>query len=98
MPRPGRIRASTPPLICSTGISWQGCGARITSCSPVRKYPAPGTQARTLAIPSTTSSTWLMPGEIVPFGRYKGQPVEVMADTGRYGLLRMARRTAVVQR
>ena len=55
----GRIRASTPPLTCSTGISWQGCGTRVTSCSPVRKYPAPGTQARTLVIPSTTSSTWV---------------------------------------
>jgi len=57
MLRSGRIRASTPSLICSTGISWQGYGARVTSCSPVRKYPAPGTQARTLVIPSTTSST-----------------------------------------
>ena len=27
---------------------------------PVRKYPAPGTQARTLVIPSTTTSTWLV--------------------------------------
>ena len=27
---------------------------------PVRKYPAPGTQAQTLVIPSTTSSTWLV--------------------------------------
>jgi len=32
--RSGRIRASTPPLICSTGISWQGCGSRVTSCPP----------------------------------------------------------------
>ena len=39
MPRSDRIRASTPPLICSTGISWHGCGARVTSCSPVRKCP-----------------------------------------------------------
>ena len=59
MPRPGRIRASAPPLICSTRISWHDCGARITSCSPARKYPAPATQARTLVIPSTTSSTWV---------------------------------------
>ena len=60
MLRSGRIRASTPPLTCSTAISWPDCGARVTSCSPVRKYPAPGTQARTLVIPSTTSSTWLV--------------------------------------
>ena len=56
----GRIRARAPPLTCSTGISWPDCGARVTSCSPVRKYPAPGTQARTLVIPSTTSPTWLL--------------------------------------
>ena len=36
---PGRIRASTPPLICSTGISWPGRGARVTASFPVRKYP-----------------------------------------------------------
>jgi len=59
MPRSGRIRASAPPLICSSEISWQGCGACVTSCSPMRKYPAPATQARTLVIPSTTSSTWV---------------------------------------
>jgi hypothetical protein len=58
--RSGRIRASAPSLICSSGISRQGCEARVTSCSPVRKYPAPGTQARTLVIPSTTSSTWVI--------------------------------------
>ena len=27
----------------------------------------------------STSSSWLMPGEVVPLGKYKGQPVEVMA-------------------
>jgi hypothetical protein len=42
MLRSGRIRASTPSLICSTGVSWQGCGARVTACSPVRKYPHRG--------------------------------------------------------
>jgi hypothetical protein len=31
MLRSGRIRASTPPLICSTGISWQGCCLRRTT-------------------------------------------------------------------
>ena len=41
MPRSGRIRASTPPLICSTGISWQGCGARGTSC-PRAEVPRTG--------------------------------------------------------
>ena len=41
MPRSGHLRASTPPLTCSTGISWHGCQARATSCSPVRKHPAP---------------------------------------------------------
>jgi lysyl-tRNA synthetase, class II len=35
MPRSGRIRASAPPLTCSSEISWQGCGACVTSCSPV---------------------------------------------------------------
>jgi hypothetical protein len=39
MLKSGRIRASTPPPICSTGISRQGCGARVTSCPPVRNYP-----------------------------------------------------------
>ena len=39
---------SAPSLSCSSGIFWQGCGARVTCCSPVRKYPAPATQARTL--------------------------------------------------
>ena len=42
MLRSGRIPASTPPLICSTGISWPGCGARVTACSPVRNYPHRG--------------------------------------------------------
>jgi hypothetical protein len=37
--RSGRIRASAPPLIWSTEISWPGCGACVTSRSPVRKYP-----------------------------------------------------------
>jgi hypothetical protein len=39
MLRSGRIRASTPSLICSTGISWQGYGARVTSCSPCGSTP-----------------------------------------------------------
>ena len=39
MPWSGRIRASAPPLICSSEISWQGCGACVTSCSPVRTGP-----------------------------------------------------------
>jgi hypothetical protein len=46
------------PYWCRTGILWPDCGARVTS--GVRKYPAPGTQARTLVIPSTTSPTWLL--------------------------------------
>ena len=57
MPRSGDLRASTPPLICSTGISWQSCQARATSCSPVRNYLAPATQAQTLPIPSTWLQT-----------------------------------------
>jgi hypothetical protein len=43
MLRSGRIRASSPPLICSTGISWLGCAAGVTSCCP-GEVPAPGTQ------------------------------------------------------
>jgi hypothetical protein len=50
MPRPGRIRASAPPLICPTRISRHERGARITSCSPALKYPASPTQARTPVI------------------------------------------------
>ena len=45
-------------LICSTGVSWQGCGSRVTSC-PRTEVPRTGTQAQILVIPSTTSSTWL---------------------------------------
>jgi hypothetical protein len=41
MPRSGRIRASTPSLICSTGISWPGCGP-VSPPARVRKYPARG--------------------------------------------------------
>ena len=48
MTMPGRIRASTPPLICSTGISWQGCGA-VSPPAPRAEGPAPGTQAQTLS-------------------------------------------------
>jgi hypothetical protein len=42
MLRSGRIRASTPSLICSTGISWQGYRARVTSCSPRAEVPSTG--------------------------------------------------------
>ena len=62
-PRSGRIRASAPPLICSTGISRQGCGARVTSC-PRAEVPRTETQAQTLVIPSTRSSTWLRSAQI----------------------------------
>jgi hypothetical protein len=34
----GKCRA----VSCSTGISWQRCGARGTACSSVRKYPHRG--------------------------------------------------------
>jgi hypothetical protein len=81
MLRSGRIRASTPSLICSTGISWPGCGARVTSCSPVRKYPAPGTKAQTLVVPSTTSSTWLVLGaRRVDIGQTGAESWTVLAD------------------
>ena len=47
-----------PSLLCSSGISWPGRGACFTSCPGVG-VPAPGTQARTLVIPSGTRSTWV---------------------------------------
>jgi hypothetical protein len=66
MPRSGDLRAGTPPLICSTGISWQSCQARATSCSPVRNYLAPATQAQTLPIPSTWLQTLKGVGPLRP--------------------------------
>ena len=42
MLRSGRIRARTPPLICSTGISRQGCGARVTACPRCGSTPRRG--------------------------------------------------------
>jgi hypothetical protein len=55
-PRTGR--ASTPPLICSTGIPRQGCGACVTPCSPVRKDRT-GDSSSNPGNPCTTSSTWV---------------------------------------
>ena len=59
MPRSGRIRASAPPLICSSGISCRAAGP-VSPPAPRAEVPAPATQARTLVIPSTRSSTWLV--------------------------------------
>ena len=42
MLRSGRIRARTPPLVSSTGISRQGCGARVTACPRCGSTPRRG--------------------------------------------------------
>ena len=39
MLRSGRIRASTPPLICSTGISWQVAGPVSPPAPPCGSTP-----------------------------------------------------------
>ena len=56
----GRIPASTPAAHLLNRDLLAGLRGPCHLLLPVRKYPAPGTQARTLVIPSTTSPTWLL--------------------------------------
>jgi hypothetical protein len=62
MPRSGRIGASAPSHLLKQDLLARLRGS-YHLLLPRAEVPAPETQARTLVIPSTTSSTWVACGD-----------------------------------
>jgi hypothetical protein len=83
MLKSGRIRASTPPLISSTGISRPGCGARVTCCPGAGAWPVMKNHLGNLA-PGTTSQ--LAAAMRHQLDRIQRQPSLIAGFLGQTGL------------
>ena len=73
---------ASPPLTCSTGISSPGCGARVTSCSPVRKYPAPAVRQDHQYRLDVGPGRFVQPVPALAYNAAKGAVVNLTRELG----------------